>query len=167
MAANFGNLIMSTNNNKNEWPTLLRAAFVDLIMKHREKGSTTTDQKFKGLNSRWFGSLIVKDSSKENIADDWIKRGVVVTIEGYPEKCFVILAVFSKHYNKWYMCKDTPGWKKDQKKYAAFRFSIRELSRDASLRLYRFAEITPTNANTVAYQLISLSQITSIVEVLY
>ena len=169
MAANFGNMIMSTSNNKHEWPALLQAAFADLVMKHQDKGSTTTDQKFKGLNSWWFGSAAVKDSSKENIPDNWIKQGVVVTIEGYPEKCFVVLAVFSKHYNKWYMCNNITAWKKNQKKYAPFQFSICELScdGDASLSLYRFAEIIPTNANTLVYQLILLSQITSIVEALY
>ena len=51
MAAKFGNMIMSTSNNKHEWPALVQAAFADLVMKHQDKGSTTTDQKFKGLNS--------------------------------------------------------------------------------------------------------------------
>ena len=51
MAGNFGNMITATISNKHEWPLLLQTALADLVMKNRDKGSTTSNQKFKGLNA--------------------------------------------------------------------------------------------------------------------
>ena len=96
-----------------------------------EKGSLMPDGKFKSLNARWFGCKKKKGKSgDENEAtegdgnkyiqiqcDGLIRmkcvRGTSTTIEYYR-----VLAIFSKHYNKWFIDWDSdkflfdPGSKK-------------------------------------------------------
>ena len=126
----------------------------------------TTDQKFKGLNSRWFGSTKKGVSKEQGSSSHSIKRGTIITVEGFAAKRFFVMAVYSKNYNKRFMCDDSPFWNRDNKKHAPFRLSIRQLTYDFALNLYTFTEVTPLNTNTEVYQLISLSQVTSIIETL-
>ena len=164
---NFAKLITCTAENKSQWAVLLTTAFSNLVMEQRNKGSVTAAQKFKGLNLRWFGSAKM-GLSKDQESTETIRRGTIITIDTYPTKEFMVLALFSKSYNKWFMSQETPVWSKDAKKPGPpFRLSIREVKHDVALRLYKFASVTPQNANTVVYQLVLFNQITNIVEVLY
>ena len=161
---NFAALITCTANNKTEWPTLLTAAFADLSMKQQDKGATTHAQKFKGLNSRWFGTTKRKGTDDKALSN-LVRRGTIVTIEGHGFTSFCVLAIFSKNYNKWFMCDDTPAWRRDDKKHATFRLSIRQVTYDVALNVYKFVSIAPPNTvNTVVYQLIHLCQLTSIIQ---
>ena len=91
-------------------------------MKNREEGVTAPAQKFKGLKFRWFGSS--KKNEEKVQTDSGIRRGTIVTVEGCSTAAFIVMAVFSKSYNKWFMCDDKPCWKYGDKKHAPYRLSI-------------------------------------------
>lgn len=64
------------------------------------------DQKFKGLNFRLFSLSKKKDSVADGnstvSSTPVIRRKAVVRLKDYPDKHFLVLAVTSKHYNKFY-----------------------------------------------------------------
>ena len=122
MVQNFAALLTCNQDNRKRWPTLLAAAFDNLVMKSREKGATVPAQKFKGLNFRWFGPS--KKDEKKVDSDSGIRRGTAVTVEGYGSARYIVMAVFSKSYNKWFMCDDKPCWCRDDKKHAPCCLSI-------------------------------------------
>jgi hypothetical protein len=68
-------------------------------MKDREKGSHTSDQKFKGLNSRWFGprKKATDDTEDQTASRQFvIKRDVItITLSGYAAitKRFIVMSV--------------------------------------------------------------------------
>jgi hypothetical protein len=99
IVSGFGDLITSSPTNKDKWPSFLVKAISALQMKDREKGSHTSDQKFKGLNSRWFGP---RKKATDDIEDQTasrqfvIKRDVItITLSGYAAitKRFIVMSV--------------------------------------------------------------------------
>ncbi|KAL9188604.1 hypothetical protein ACHAXT_006982 [Thalassiosira profunda] len=94
-----------------------------------EKGSLLPDGKYTSLNARWFGCKKKKATTEEPSDDDeangglYIERDCIVTMKckrGKSESVasYRVLAIFSKHYNKWYVHWDSdrvlfePGSKK-------------------------------------------------------
>jgi len=79
-----------------------------------EKGSLLPDGKFTSLNARWFGAKKKKkndsqnDSASTDASGTYIERNSIVTMkckQGRTEsvESYRVLAIFSKHYNKWYI----------------------------------------------------------------
>jgi hypothetical protein len=76
-----------------------------------EKGSLTMDLKYKSLSACWLGSKTNKGSKDDNAdaADDntkYIQRDSLITLSVTRGKTttlehYHVLAIFSKHYNKW------------------------------------------------------------------
>ena len=94
-----------------------------------EQGSLLPDAKYTSLNARWFGSKKKKAKeagSKDDTSGDdglYIERNRVIKMKckrGKAEstESYRVLAIFSKHYNKWYVHWDSdrvlfePGSKK-------------------------------------------------------
>jgi hypothetical protein len=80
-----------------------------------DKGSKSMELKYKSLSARWFGCKAKKaggngDKCPENSSDsnDYISRDSLVTINVTRGTCtslehYRVLALYSKHYNKWYL----------------------------------------------------------------
>lgn len=87
-----------------------------------EKGSISSDGRYKSLNARWFGCKVKRSSapnSSEGVAAEktMIKRDTLVKFRatrGRDESVeyYRVLAIFSKHYNKWFI-----HWDSDQVEY--------------------------------------------------
>ena len=82
-----------------------------------DAGSTSLDRKTKSLTQRWFTKCKV-DHSKEEISANkhnyFIARHTIVALECVygtgknriqSVEMFRVLAIFSKHYNKWFCIK--------------------------------------------------------------
>ena len=80
-----------------------------------EKGSLLPDGKFKSLNGRWFGTKKKRGKSgdgneaTEGSDDKYIERDSLIKMKCERGKSSVsieyyrVLAIFSKHYNKWFI----------------------------------------------------------------
>ena len=87
-----------------------------------EKGSITSDGRYRSLNARWFGCKVKRSSdpnSSEGVAAEktMIKRDTLVKFRATRGKnesveYYRVLAIFSKHYNKWFI-----HWDSDQVEY--------------------------------------------------
>eukprot|EP00956_Cyclotella_meneghiniana_P011701 scaffold16470_cov61-Cyclotella_meneghiniana.AAC.12 len=87
-----------------------------------EKGSITSDGRYRSLNARWFGCKVKRSSdpnSSEGVAAEktMIKRDTLVKFRASRGKnesveYYRVLAIFSKHYNKWFI-----HWDSDQVEY--------------------------------------------------
>jgi hypothetical protein len=87
-----------------------------------EKGSITSDGRYRSLNARWFGCKAKRSSdpnSSEGVAAEktMIKRDTLVKFRATRGKnesieYYRVLAIFSKHYNKWFI-----HWDSDRVEY--------------------------------------------------
>jgi hypothetical protein len=161
----FANLVTVSSANKSTWRGLVDAGLQALRMKGREQGAISSSQKFKGLNYRWFGSSKVKGAvDGKTDSENTIKRGAVVVIKKHPANTFLVLAVFSKHYNKWFPTHDTPAWNGVLSKESPYRISVRQIEYDSMLFRYEHVQVSPTSSGDVAFQLINLEQVTQLVD---
>jgi hypothetical protein len=106
-----------------EWEKLgaevVQRAMSTMDLKKRDKGSTSLGQKAKSLISRWFTKIDVKElikSQRPNGSSTTAvlgnvgslnEHGVIVRVRCNGDcdvlKLHAVLAVFNKHYNKWFM----------------------------------------------------------------
>jgi hypothetical protein len=165
----FGNLISMSDGDRSNWRNIMNDAFQALKMKGREQGSISSGQKFKGLNYRWFGRKVKEGDGSEKPCGDSanvIKRGTVVVIKEHPTKQFLVLTVFSKHYNKWFPTQDTPSWIPSLTD-SPYRISIREVWYDCVLCRYEHAKVSITNGGDDIYQLVNMQVVVSVTEQLH
>ena len=104
-----------------------------------EKGSLTPDGKFGSLQARWFSSKPKnvgpsKPSTKEQSDGVYIRRDTLVTLNcqrggTISVEYYRVLALFSKHYNKWFVHWDSNCilFQRGSKKY---KFLFRKVERD-------------------------------------
>ena len=104
---------------ENMAPEVVRRAMSTMDLKKRDKGSTSIGQKAKSLISRWFTKMEVKDLIRTQMPKGpnttailgtvapLIERNVIVRVKRRGDCCvfelYAVLAVFNKHYNKWFM----------------------------------------------------------------
>ena len=74
----------------------------------KDKGSFTQDQKCQSLQGRWYSETkpVLEDESDD---DTFIERNTHVTIKVSEKGLnqvvdFRVLGIYTKHYNKWYLC---------------------------------------------------------------
>jgi hypothetical protein len=94
------------------WRLVVDAAFQALKMKQREQGSIFSDQKFKGLNYRWFGGSkgrgVNTNCGELASTSNVINRGTVIVIKMHPTKR--LLVHFSKHYHPFRLSRHGLEW---------------------------------------------------------
>ena len=114
----------------NTMPEKVRDAMATMDLKKRDKGSTSIAQKSKSLIGRWFTKIDVKELLREQsgVSDDMalsallgpaepkIQRNVIVRVQhkgtNQASELYVVLAYFTKHYNKWLMTNEVVQWTK-------------------------------------------------------
>ena len=86
-----------------------------LELKRIDRGSTTKDYKVKSLEQQWFSAKEKKVKKSDEMEGDGkdvhIERDSLVQInckQGKTEslECYQVLAIFTKHYNKWYLAEE-------------------------------------------------------------
>ena len=163
--SSFGAMLMLRPANKSEWPKIISDAFSALQMKHRDKGSISSVQKFKALNGRWFGKR--KNHTAEiglpSMVQNVIKRDVVLTLRGCPSKQFVVMTVFSRSYNKWFATKDTPVWESGAKVKSPYWIAVREVELDFVLDTYGLIAIGSDHVSNEVFQIVPMNDITLVV----
>ena len=118
----------------------------------KDKGSFTLDQKTKSLTGRWFSgkSDANAKSSEDDGTTEYIERNSHVRIEvsegGNTQKTdFRVLGIYTKHYNKWYLCDiGRQPWKKGGKN-GNYRILAKMLSYDSAFGNYK--EITSIDSS--------------------
>ena len=112
----------------------------------KNKGSVSYGRKHKSLKERWISRDVVPVSvDEDNPGQVFVERNTQVKIEvkqGRGKKAkkavkdFRVLALFTKSYNKWYLCeKGKQSWKKDMEK-GKFRVLMRMVEFDHSMGKY-------------------------------
>lgn len=103
-----------------------------MAMRKREKGSVGWERKYKSLQQRWFSmgkaSELAKAHRKGSNIGSIIERDVVVTLcaKDEVEHDYVVLGVYNKHYNKWFLMEqdDKEKLESEQKKEDGVRLHV-------------------------------------------
>ena len=106
----------------------------------KDKGSFTQDQKTQTLQGRWCSK---RKSALEDVSDDdtFIARNVHVTIKVSEKGLnqvvdFRVLGIYTKHYNKWYLCEHgRQPWSKE--KAGNYKVYARMVSHDPTFGNYK------------------------------
>jgi len=90
-------------------------------MKTRQDGAIMQDWKVQSYTSRYFSrcqySVNVQDSSLHETDANIVKRGAIVVVrDGGEQEYYHVLAVYAKHYNKYWLADERKRHKKDDQR---------------------------------------------------
>lgn len=125
----------------------VREAIAILDLKSHDRGASSSDRKFKSLTGRYFikdgnngqgNNGVASDATNEKI----IKRNVLISMEVKDKnnqmqtRDFRVLGIYTKSYNKWYLC--DKGWQKwdSDLREGAYRLYARMIEYDHGIGCY-------------------------------
>ena len=171
-------IIMKSWDEVRKYPKATIEALEEMEMKEREVGSANKDRKMKSLEARWFNQKGTSGSSKDDTSKEdeqepttRIQRGTIISSQN--DRKFLVLSVFSKSYNKWYMSANSeagPVWPPEKGNEKKHRVGIREVivtkEKDGSVEIVKmkpYEDVVDGRNVRASYKLINdLTQIKSV-----